>query len=74
MSVRVGAGPTGVDRVSKEVACGPEQLDSCLLLELESEVCHLVKVPVGLLEGTAHRRDVPVMERVKLDEIKVCMI
>ena len=66
MSVWVGARPTGVDRAGKEVAGGPEELHSGPLLELESEVCHLVKVPVGLLKGTAHRRDVP--GECKLDE------
>ena len=58
MCVRIGACSTGIGGVSKEVAGGPEKLDASLLLKLQSEVCHLIEILVGLLQGAAHGGDV----------------
>lgn len=57
--IRIGARTAGIGWVSEEVARGPEKLDACLLLELQSEVCHLIQILVGLLQCTAHGGNVP---------------
>ena len=41
--------------VGEQVAGDPQNLHSSLSLQLESQICYLIQVPVGLLQGGAFR-------------------
>ncbi len=69
MSVRTSGGATGILWVSKEVAGGPQQLDTRLRLELKGQFSELVQVLVRLSEGTAGRGYVPGRERGTLSAV-----
>lgn len=49
--------------MGKEIAGDPQHLDSGLSLQLESQVCYFIQIPVGLLQGGALRGHVPVENR-----------
>lgn len=49
--------------MGKEIAGDPQHLDSGLSLQLESQVCNFIQIPVGLLQGGALRGHVPVENR-----------
>lgn len=54
--------------VCKEVAGDPQHFDSSPALQLEGQVCHLIQIPVGLLQGGALRRHVSVQSTAQLGE------
>lgn len=41
--------------VGEQVAGDPQNLNSSLFLQLESQICNFIQVPVGLLHGGAFR-------------------
>lgn len=41
--------------VGEQVAGDPQNLNSSLFLQLESQICNFIQVPVGLLQGGAFR-------------------
>lgn len=41
--------------VGEQVAGDPQNLNSSLILQLESQICDFIQVPVGLLQGGAFR-------------------
>jgi len=64
----------GLPGVGEEIAGVPQQFDSGLLLELQSEVGHFIEHGVALLQTGSFRRDVAVMERPVLDTFTIRQI